>query len=73
VQAAIYLLALHRQLRARLGAAYNPGQQLGGAIYWFIRGLDGPARGEYAVAAHPPVLKLLDALDQLLGSSALAS
>ncbi|MEN9762294.1 MAG: hypothetical protein RI906_2120 [Pseudomonadota bacterium] len=73
VQAAIYLLALHRQLRARLGAAYNPGQQLGGAIYWFIRGLDGPARGEYAVAAHPPVLKLLDALDQLLSPSTLAS
>lgn len=73
VQAAVYLLALHRQLRARLGAAYNPSQQLGGAIYWFIRGLDGPARGEYAVPADPPVLKLLDALDQLLGPSMLAS
>jgi len=35
VQAALYMLALHRLLRARLGDAYDPAQQLGGAVYLF--------------------------------------
>ena len=63
VQAALYLLALHRLLRARLGAAYVPEQHLGGALYFFLRGLDGPAQGVHMVA---PPLALLDALDALL-------
>ena len=45
VQAAIYLLALHRLLRSRLGAAYDPARQLGGAIFLFLRGINGPTRG----------------------------
>ncbi|MBK6851426.1 MAG: exodeoxyribonuclease V subunit beta [Burkholderiales bacterium] len=61
VQAAIYLLALHRLLRARLGAAYDPARQLGGAIYLFMRGLRGPEGGCYLVA---PSGELLDALDR---------
>ena len=65
VQAAIYLLALHRLLRHRLGAAYDPARQLGGAVYFFLRGLQGPASGCYGVA---PPLALLDALDTLLDS-----
>jgi exodeoxyribonuclease V beta subunit len=64
VQAAIYLLALHRLLRSRLGAAYEPARQLGGAIFFFLRGVDGPAGGCHHVA--PPVA-LLDELDRLLG------
>jgi exodeoxyribonuclease V beta subunit len=67
VQAAVYLLALHRQLRARLGGAYDPRRQLGGAVYWFIRGIDGPVRGEYAIPADPGVIELLEQLDQQLG------
>lgn len=63
VQAALYLLALHRLLRQRLGAQYDPAQQLGGALYFFMRGIDGPAQGVYTVA---PPLVLLDALDALL-------
>ncbi|MBA4112777.1 MAG: exodeoxyribonuclease V subunit beta [Verminephrobacter sp.] len=63
VQAALYLLALHRLLRARLGTAYVPGQHLGGALYFFLRGIDGPAQGVHLVA---PPLALLDALDALL-------
>src|SRR5260221_7914038 len=43
VQAALYLLALHRLLRSRLGTAYEPQRQLGGALYYFLRGIDGPA------------------------------
>jgi exodeoxyribonuclease V beta subunit len=63
VQAALYLLALHRLLRARLGAAYVPEQHLGGALYFFLRGIDGPAQGVRRVA---PPLELLAALDALL-------
>jgi exodeoxyribonuclease V beta subunit len=63
VQAALYLLALHRLLRQRLGAAYDPGTQLGGALYYFVRGLDGPAGGVHAEAAP---LALLDALEALI-------
>ena len=63
VQAAIYLLALHRLLRTRLGASYRPAQQLGGAIVYFLRGLQGPANGCCLLA---PPLALLDGLDALL-------
>jgi exodeoxyribonuclease V beta subunit len=63
VQAALYLLALHRLLQARLGPAYDPAAQLGGALYLFLRGIDGPARGVLTLA---PDLALLAALDQLL-------
>ncbi len=66
VQAALYLLALHRLLRSRLGKAYQPARQLGGALYWFVRGIDGPVQGEYAMPADAHVLALLDALDKLL-------
>jgi exodeoxyribonuclease V beta subunit len=45
VQSAIYLLALHRLLRVRLGDAYEPTEHLGGAVYLFLRGIDGPERG----------------------------
>ncbi|MGZ8250332.1 exodeoxyribonuclease V subunit beta, partial [Methylomagnum sp.] len=41
LQYTIYLLALHRQLRARLGAAYDYDTHIGGAVYLFLRGLDG--------------------------------
>jgi len=63
VQAALYMLALHRLLQSRLGAAYVPDAHLGGALYFFLRGLDGPA---HAVHAVPPVLPLLQALKALL-------
>ena len=66
VQAGIYLLALHRLLRERLGEAYDPAQHLGGAVFLFLRGVAGPARGCYHVQ---PPLALLDGLDQLLGAA----
>ncbi len=65
VQAALYLLALHRLLRARLADAYVPGQHLGGAIYWFVRGIDAASRGEYAIRADRRMLALIEALDAL--------
>ena len=63
VQAALYLLALHSLLQSRLGDAYDPAQQLGGALYFFLRGMDGPAQGVHVV---PPMLELLDALQALI-------
>ena len=65
LQAALYLLALHRLLQARLGDGYDPAVQLGGAVYYFMRGLQGPTSGCYVVPADP---ELLAALDRLLRS-----
>ena len=67
VQAALYLLALHRLLRARLGAGYVPAQQLGGAVYLFLRGIDGPEAGCCTLPCSPALLALLDGLDAMLG------
>jgi len=67
VQAALYMLALHRLLRARLGDAYDPARQLGGAVYLFLRGIDGPAGG---CCTLPAPLQLLDGLDAMLNAEA---
>ena len=66
VQAVIYLLALHRLLRQRLGDAYQPVQHLGGAVYLFLRGIAGPEAGCCCIA---PPLALLDRLDGLLAAT----
>ena len=63
VQAALYMLALHRLLRARLGAGYDPAKHLGGAVYLFLRGIDGPAGG---CCTLPAPLTLLEGLDAML-------
>jgi exodeoxyribonuclease V beta subunit len=47
-----------------LGEAYRPQQHLGGAVFLFLRGIEGPERGCYVV---PPVAALLDGLDEALG------
>lgn len=67
VQAALYLLALHRLLDSRLGAAYDPREQLGGALYFFLRGLDGEAAGMQVLQ---PSLDLLEGLEALLDDRA---
>lgn len=61
VQAALYLLALHRLLRARLGKRYEPERQFGGAIYWFLRGVNGPSAGCCTLTPPTPWLMELDA------------
>ncbi len=65
VQSALYLLALHRLLRQRLGTRYDPARQLGGALYLFLRGIKGPEAGCYVVE---PGVAWLDALDDALGA-----
>jgi len=62
VQAAIYGLALHRLLRSRLGADYDPAQHLGGAVYLFLRGIHGPAGGTCTLTLPPECLDALDAM-----------
>jgi exodeoxyribonuclease V beta subunit len=65
VQGAIYLLALHRLLKSRLGDDYDPAEQLGGAVFLFLRGIAHPqTHGCYHMLAD---LALLDGLDALLG------
>lgn len=67
VQATLYLLALHRLLQARLGAAYAPAQHLGGAIYFFLRGVGSPGAG----CCHLPApLALIETIDAMLPASA---
>lgn len=61
LQAMLYLLALHRLLRARLGAAYQPQQHLGGAVYWFLRGQDHEDHGLVHMPANPAILQDADA------------
>jgi len=66
VQAALYLLALHRLLKSRL-PDYNPAQHLGGALYLFLRGIDQPGCGLLHMS--PPVA-LIEALDEVFSRSA---
>ena len=69
VQGAIYMLALHRLLASRLGEAYDPVEHLGGAVFFFLRGIGNPVtRGCYVLA---PDAALLDGLDALLRQDAL--
>ena len=62
VQAAVYLLALHRLLQARLGSRYDPAQHLGGAVYFFLRGIHGPAGGVCTLTLPTEALQALDAM-----------
>ena len=70
VQAALYLLALHRLLRNRLGESYDPARQLGGAVFLFLRGFRGPREGVYHLVPPPALLTDLDALLSASGGEA---
>ena len=59
VQYTLYLLALHRLLRARL-PGYDIEHHLGGAVYLFLRGANEPGGGVYR--DRPPAA-LIEALD----------
>ena len=67
IQGALYMLALHRLLRSRLGGEYDPERQLGGAVFLFLRGIANEhTQGCYQLA---PDLALLDGLDALLSEA----
>ncbi|WP_300273766.1 exodeoxyribonuclease V subunit beta [Halomonas sp.] len=61
LQYCLYLLALHRLLRARL-PDYDIDRHLGGALYVFLRGLHAPSRG---VHRERPPRQLIEDLDAL--------
>ncbi|SFN61486.1 exodeoxyribonuclease V subunit beta [Dokdonella immobilis] len=61
LQYLIYLVALQRFLRTRLGAAYDYEHHVGGALYLFVRGMrEGDAAG---IHHDRPPAALVDALD----------
>lgn len=60
LQAMLYMLALHRLLKTRLGTRYLPEQHLGGALYWFVRGLDAPSAGVLQLPANAAILEQVD-------------
>jgi exodeoxyribonuclease V beta subunit len=66
LQACLYLLALHRLLKVRLGAAYDYETHIGGGLYLFLRGAPGPTAGR--VFDKPP-RALIERLDALFGAS----
>ena len=63
LQYALYLLALHRQLRARL-ADYDYDRDVGGAVYWFLRA------GSAGVYRDRPPRELIEGLDRLFEGTA---
>ncbi len=64
LQMTLYVLALHRLLRSRL-KAYDYDQHIGGALYWFLRGVDQSGHG---VLNHRPARALIEAMDCLFGA-----
>lgn len=63
MQYVIYILALHKLLQARLGDAYDYDEQIGGALYLFLRGHNAPSRGAFF---DKPSRQLIEQLDALL-------
>lgn len=61
LQYVLYLLALHRQLKARL-ADYDYDRHIGGALYLFLRGSRSASQGAYF--ARPP-RQLIERLDRM--------
>ena len=64
LQAALYGLALHRLLSARL-VDYQPERHIGPALYWFLRGSAVPAAQGQGVLAVPLSAAFILALDAL--------
>ena len=62
VQYTLYLLALHRLLKARL-PGYDYDLHVGGALYLFLRGIDQPGAGLYV---DRPPKALIEALDDMM-------
>lgn len=61
LQYVLYLLALHRQLRARL-PGYDYDRHVGGALFIFLRGVDSASRGLYFAKPPRELIEQLDAL-----------
>ncbi|RAU49697.1 MULTISPECIES: exodeoxyribonuclease V subunit beta [unclassified Pseudomonas] len=68
LQYVLYLLALHRQLKARL-AGYDYDRHMGGAVYLFVRGSRSASRGAWFTR---PPRELIENLDRLFQGNAVA-
>ncbi len=64
LQYVLYLLALHRLLKSRL-PDYDYDRHIGGAVYFFLRGLQAPGQG---VHTERPPRELIETLDDLFSS-----
>ncbi len=72
LQYALYLLALHRLLRARL-PDYDYDRHVGGAVYLFLRGIHAPGAGVFTDKPPRALIEQLDALfdgDAITGGAA---
>ena len=65
VQFSLYLLALHRHLRQRLGTGYDYDRHVGGAMLVFVRGIDSPGHG---LLHQLPARTFMEQLDGLMGT-----
>jgi exodeoxyribonuclease V beta subunit len=68
LQYVLYLLALHRQLKARL-ADYDYDRHMGGALYLFLRGSHAASQGAYFTR---PPRQLIEELDLLFQGKSLS-
>ena len=68
LQYALYTLALHRQLKARL-PGYDYERHMGGVLYLYLRGVDGQGHG---VHRERLPFALVDALDRLFAAGGIA-
>ncbi|NBA96546.1 exodeoxyribonuclease V subunit beta [Pseudomonas sp. R5(2019)] len=68
LQYVLYLLALHRQLKARL-PGYDYDQHVGGAVFVFMRGIRAASHGVYFAR---PSRELIEQLDLLFSGGARA-
>ncbi|MDO9163587.1 MAG: exodeoxyribonuclease V subunit beta [Methylococcaceae bacterium] len=66
VQFALYLLALHRLLKVRLGASYDYDTHIGGGLYLFLRGWQGPTGGR---VFNKPPRTMIEAMDNLFAGN----
>ncbi|MEQ1529476.1 MAG: PD-(D/E)XK nuclease family protein [Methylococcales bacterium] len=66
LQYSLYLLALHRLLKVRLGTHYDFDRHFGGGLYLFLRGSQGPTGGR--LFTKPP-RELIESLDKLFSAS----
>jgi exodeoxyribonuclease V beta subunit len=68
LQMVLYLLALHRLLKARLGRDYDYDQHIGGGLYLFLRGAEHESHG---LVYERPKPELIEKLDQLFKGDAI--
>jgi exodeoxyribonuclease V beta subunit len=63
LQYSLYLLALHRLLRSRL-KDYDYDRHVGGAVYFFVRGIGSPGSGIFVDRPPRAMIEALDAAFQ---------